>query len=160
MIRALAFLLVMTSAAQAGAWEEFQSRCLIPMENVRSADTSGLPEPSEVTLGGLVWMSELEGAQYQIPGEPLALIVAADPQTCIVVQTEPSDEDVFLEAEAWSQMQRDLKRYEDLAEIQMGKRNFNMGSTDWREPRLDIFGEARDLGKSAVFYVMETDLEA
>ena len=105
-------------------------------------------------------MSELEGAQYQIPGEPLALIVAADPQTCIVVQTEPSDEDVFLEAEAWSQMQRDLKRYEDLAEIQMGKRNFNMGSTDWREPRLDIFGEARDLGKSAVFYVMETDLEA
>ena len=146
--------------AVAGAWEEFQSRCLTPMENVRAPVVSDLPQPGPVTLGDLVWMPELEGRQYDLPGGGTVMIVTDEPLTCIVLQTAPTAEDAFEAAERWAQARRDDRRYEDLAAIEMGKRNFNMGSTDWREPRLDIFGEARDEGRTAVFYVMETDLEA
>ncbi|MCY4179756.1 MAG: hypothetical protein OXD48_05690, partial [Litoreibacter sp.] len=102
----------------------------------------------------------MKGRQYDLPSGSGAMIVADEPQSCIVLQIEPSIEDAFEAAESWAQARRDDGRYEDLAEIQMGVRNFNMGSTDWREPRLDVFGEARDNGYSAVFYVEETDLEA
>ncbi len=153
-------LALAATGAQAGAWEEFQDRCLKPMENVLAPDVSDLPEPGPVTLGDLVWMPDLEGRQYELADRGVVMIVTDDPVTCIVLQTAPTDADAFDEAERWAQARREDQRYEDLAAIEMGKRNFNMGSTNWREPRLDIFGEARDEGRTAVFYVMETDLEA
>ena len=39
----LAYVLMMVAgAAHAGAWEEFERRCLVPMENVQEPVTEGL----------------------------------------------------------------------------------------------------------------------
>ncbi|WP_299304637.1 hypothetical protein [uncultured Litoreibacter sp.] len=151
---------LLTTGAHASAWDEFETRCLVPMENITPFVTEGLSEGTPTSLGDVAWMPDMEGMQYAIPDQPLVMVVASNSVTCMMIQTEASGGDAFAPAEAWAEKSRASGRYEDLAAIRMGVRNINMGSTEWREPRIDMFGDAREDGTLPIFYVMETDLES
>ncbi len=160
MLAAAGMCLVMTGAAQAkSVWDVFHDRCLVPMEGVTGPDLTGLPDPRAISEEPLGLMSGMVGREYVIEGLPAILVVTDDGLTCMVIQTDSQGVDSFAAAEAWADNSRTSGRYEDIAAIQMGVRNFNLGSTEWREPRLDVFGASRDDGERPFFYVVETDLE-
>ena len=153
-------LVLGAGAAQAGAWNEFETRCLLPIENVRAPDVSGLTAKSTISEEARAMMPDMEGVEYAIPGQPIIMVVATQEVNCMIIQTASTGEDGFAAAEAWVEANQANGRYENLAAIPMGDRNFNLGSTEWREPRLDLFGDARGDGTTPMFYVAETDLES
>lgn len=148
------------ATAQGGVWEIFYQRCLVPMETIQAPDLSGLGEGEKVGSAVLGLMPELQGRQFMLEGLSAHLVVSQDGLTCMVIQTASQAAEGFGEAELWADRMRAVNRYENLAEIEMGQRNFNMGSTEWREPRLNVFGQAGGRRQMTVYYVMETDLEA
>jgi hypothetical protein len=147
-------LCVVSSAAHANAWEEFEQRCLVPMENV------SLVLPSDLT----------PIAQFKNDGDPyneydvgsgVKLWVsygdAGAPQWCHVILPSSSPETgrSFL---AWSERAVELRRYEELA-APRGDRMI-LRSTEWREPRMDVRVIVPHHLGGLTLSAMETELES
>lgn len=140
---------MVAGAAQAGAWEEFERRCLVPMENVQTPVTEGL-----VTLPSKgddeVWVSS-EGwkVSYRSSGERDA---------CEMSGLKWSDEESETLLD-WVRTAVPSKRYKAFAPAYPGAPML-FQSTDWREPRIEIAFHRTEIDGDVKLIVEETDLES
>jgi hypothetical protein len=147
---------LLAGGAQAGAWEEFQARCLDPYENLEPAVFDDLtkidvPEPRiEVSRYGAHFALEDGAVLFSDPapvsdGERLCGAYGSDRET------ELSDR--------WIEAQLAERNYEVTLETYAG-RHTELQSTLWIEPRLTV-SILRDLDAGLVTYqILETDLES
>ncbi len=141
-----------TGAAQAGPdiWQNFEARCIAPIENVESADVSGLVAEADET-------SDLE--VFHDPAGFFTLLrdKIGIQKTSLCRITNFYDSDAGGAFEAWASAvigdgQYVLKKNNSPAIL--------IQSTIWREPRIEIEADFLGLSGSRYFEVRETDLES
>ena len=148
----LGVVFLAASGAQAGAWEEFETRCLVPMENVEAPISSNLEfvpppnpdSPSDVfvlTAEVYFYVSGVLGDQSVGCG------MGAD--------AGESTDKILVRGLKHMNALVDAKRY-----TPMNGENYDFGfqSTEWREPRLNVFFNTRN--DTFAVSVEETDLES
>ncbi|MEM7472781.1 MAG: hypothetical protein AAF340_15635 [Pseudomonadota bacterium] len=162
MIKALAFLLAMTGAAHASAWEEFQRRCLVPMADFSVPDLSGLIVTTKTDGKNYPYYMEVTFGYYQ-EGDPKGLdafliVITHDfdriDQCQLIVRSGNVDQ-LVVNARAGLQGV-------DLPFVQIGEHNGleHWHSDDWREPILSVgFGTSPKMG-GFMLLALETDLES
>lgn len=154
----LAVVLGSSGAAQAGAWEEFERRCLMPMEDIALAQPGDLTPLSTSKNDGDTY------SDYGFEDGPHILSVSdgrsGHAHWCTVgVESEgvePSAEiaNKFLN---WSSQLGFEDRYEEVVS-QEGA--LVLRSTTWREPKMDVKMLMLPAGPGIFLSVEETDLES
>ncbi len=145
------------SAAQAGAWEEFEARCLVPMENVEASDVSGLMSRGKTSE------TVPFGRYYSDADWDFIVLTSGDGSWCGVILGDPSERNlanIAPLAEAWIQTGISSERYFELSTSDH-RRHFQ--STEWREPRIEVSVRVNMNGienGEAVLIAKETDLES
>jgi hypothetical protein len=144
--------------AQAGAWEEFEQRCLVPMENVALGQPTDLRPHRQFKNDGDTY------TDYAFEDGNHILSVsdgrAGRAQWCSVgiadETTEPSAEiaNKFL---AWSSRADVSQRY---AEVASKPGALVLRSLEWREPRMDVTMLLLPSGPGIFLSAEETDLES
>lgn len=145
---------LLAGGAQAGAWEEFQARCLDPYENLEPAVFDDL---TRVGLVGPSVEVSLHGAHFALEGGGF---LASDPaplgegeRLCAVDGSpQPSV------AEAWIAEQVAQKFYELKERSDDG--SFVAISNLWIEPKLNVSVRYVQEGDYVVYLIVETDLES
>lgn len=141
MIRILAILTLMPMAAQAGAWEEFQARCLMPYESMFPPIFDGLEE-----LG-----SDVDRPTYLLPDGGrmvINLVPEGGFSACSVMDPSGKSEQAF---DRWITQAVDAGRYEKTGE--------NLWySYQWIEPVVAV--SKRHEGDAVILQILETDLDA
>lgn len=145
---------LLAGGAQAGAWEEFQARCLDPYENLEPAVFDDLtkidvPEPRiEVSRYGAHFALE-DGAVLASDPAPLG----NGERLCAVHGVaKPSG------AKAWMAEQLAQKFYE--LEERSDAGSFALLSNLWIEPKLNVSVQFEQSGDYVVYQIVETDLES
>jgi len=146
------------SVAQAGAWEEFEQRCLVPMENI------DLAQPNDLTP---LRKFKNDGDTYSDYGfdDGNHILSVSDGRSgrahwctvgVAVERDEPSAEiaNKFL---AWSGQHGNLGRYEEVASKDGA---LVLRSTTWREPKIDVKMLLLPSGPGIFLSAEETDLES
>jgi len=147
LVGSLGVVLLAATGAQAGAWEEFEARCLVPMENVAAFDFSEMdvvPTEHELTVR---WRS----------AEGIDLIVPRDDQIKQCGVESKDLEAQVLSSKVKSFLAEGLKsgRYE-LSTISWLPGAYL--STTWRETRMAIF--FKSYGPYSEVSVSELNLES
>ena len=145
MIRILAILALMPMfipmAAQAGAWVEFQARCLTPYESMFPPIFDGLEE-----LG-----ADADRPTYLLPdGAKLVIDLVPDGgfSACSVEDPSGKSEQAF---DLWINQAVDAGRY-----VEMGENLWY--SYQWIEPVVAV--SKHHEGNAVILQIMETDLES
>jgi hypothetical protein len=148
-------MLFATSAAHAGAWEEFERRCLVPMEDVREPITEGFVENKYVPKS----LCQSHVTCFGEPNGLLVMVLSQKPNRCSIASLSLHKDSNFENADIWASTQIEAGRYEQDTELQnQSGRSFSIISDRWREPRMKIFGNGTTL--SIVVTAEETDLES
>jgi hypothetical protein len=141
MIKLMALLMLMPLPAQAGAWEEFQARCLTPYESMFPPITEGLQE-----LG-----ADADRPTYLLPeGGRLVIDLVPDGgfSACYVVDPSGQAEQAF---DRWIKQAVAAGRYEKMGE--------NLWySYQWIEPVVAL--SKRHEGDAVILQILETDLDS
>ncbi len=143
MIRVLAIfmLTLMPMAAQAGAWEEFQARCLTPYESMFPPIFDGLQEVG----------SDPDKPTYLLPGGG-EMVINLVPETgfsaCYIKDPSGQSEQAF---DQWIKQAVEAQRYE-----KVGKNLWY--SYQWIEPVVAV--SKRHVGDAVILQILETDLDA
>ncbi|WP_090212919.1 hypothetical protein [Litoreibacter janthinus] len=142
-----------TSAALAGAWEEFESLCLLPMENISLAQPTTLEPYQSFKNDGDTYTT------YKIDGAKLAISDGrAGASKWCWIDVGPRAATRFSESSSsWSESAQADVRYELIDKRAPG---FLLRSTSWREPKLDVTLSMRGKGSNLIMRVEETDLES
>ncbi|WP_146188176.1 hypothetical protein [Ascidiaceihabitans donghaensis] len=131
------------ATAQAGAWGEFEARCLMPFEKQASADVDGL------VLG----LQDGTVAAFDGFDEPFISMSTgeiAGTRFCAVIGRENSPD----EAGAWVEASLKSGRY-----VPMTMDNDDwFASNEWIEPRIAV--RIHRSNEITQYYVLETDLES
>ncbi len=141
MIRLLAILTLMPMAAQAGAWEEFQARCLTPYESMFPPIFDGLEE-----IG-----ADADSSTYLLPGGArmvINLVPDGGFSACYVNDPSGQSEQAF---DQWIDEAVTTRRY-----VQMDANIWH--SFEWIEPVLAV--SKRHENGAVILQIMETDLES
>jgi hypothetical protein len=145
---------LLAGGAQAGAWEEFQARCLSPYENLAPAVFDDLEKvvPSEprvaVSRFG-AYFALTDGAVLASDPAPLGTGV----RLCAVHgMAHPPG------AKAWAAKQLAQKLYE--LEEHNDDGSFALLSNLWIEPKLNVSVAFKQGGDYVVYQIVETDLES
>ncbi|EPX77875.1 hypothetical protein thalar_03602 [Litoreibacter arenae DSM 19593] len=155
-------VLLASSGAQAGAWEEFETRCLVPMGKVASPTTEGLSAGTTKALDGFMEGREREARTFVSPDGRVAMLVIDPSETeflaCgIVADGDPASEVDWDMSEAWLDAQISEGRYVKAGQSLLGP---YFHSTEWREPKLR-YSSLRGRDPDVVFYLIsETGLES
>ena len=150
-------LLFAGSSVHAGAWEEFEARCLVPMENVEASDVSGLMSRGKTSATAPF------GRYYSDADWDFIVLTNGEGSWCGVILGDPSERNlanVAPLAEAWIQTGISSERYFELSTSDH-RRHFQ--STEWREPRIEVSVRVNMNGienGEAVLIAKETDLES
>jgi len=145
------------SVAQAGAWEEFETRCLTPMENVQAIKMSGLSRQPDLELIEFRGLSKFKGYTISAPDDrDFAIMQVPNVVTCIF-RDYAATEATRLAARNWADAMVESGRYErfDKDEADL----VYLLSTDWREPKLEVILEVSN-ASDLHFISAETDLES
>jgi len=141
MIRVLAIFMLMPMAAQAGAWEEFQARCLTPYESMFPPIYSGLEQVE----------ADENTNTYLLPGGARLVIDLLPDEgfsACYVLDPSGQSEQAF---DQWISEAVGTQRYE-----KMGTDLWY--SYQWIEPVLAV--SKRHEGNAVILQILETDLDA
>ena len=145
---------LLSGAAQAGTWEDFQSRCLDPYENLEPAVFDDLtrieladPQVEVSRYGGHFTLEE--GAVLASDPAPLG-----DGERLCAVYGQASGP----EAEAWIAEQLDKEFYE--LEERNADGSFVALTNLWIEPKLSVTFRYDQEGKYVLFQIVETLLES
>lgn len=155
---------MVAGAAHAGAWEEFERRCLVPMENVEEPLVSDLEMLRESTIRGgksirLFFSKDFVMSQWvDEKGTSVGCTVGNVPGA-------PAEQ-IYLFSDAFDAWKRAKVSSGEYANPEFGverdglKYNVVLHSNMTREPvlRVGLFGGGQDEILSAI--VMETDLES
>jgi len=152
-MRMVCAVFLMAGVAQAGAWEEFETRCLGPMENVALAHPADHKQHKSFKNDGGTYTT------YRIDGATLAVSDGRmDQAQWCLVQVRGAEAPVFMDAGlAWSALAQKSGRYEKIEDRVMG---FVLRSTEWREPKIDVSMTMAMKGGQFTLRVLETDLES
>ncbi|GFE66332.1 hypothetical protein [Litoreibacter roseus] len=158
-------MLLTTSGAVAGAWSEFEQRCLAPFEAVERPDLSGLTKGAATIFGQLgegFAQTADANAVYTFPAAELELMVIAPSDRaysgCMVVgRGAAADAADQRAADAWLQVQIEAERYDEVAGSVLGPAYH---STVWREPKLRFVRLITDAPRVVVYGISETDYES
>lgn len=155
-------MLSAASGAQAGAWEEFETRCLVPMGQVQAPITEGLSVGTTKALEGIMSGRERVARTFVSADGHIAMVVT-DPSeteflTCGIVADGDAASDVdWAKSEDWLAVQISEGRYIKAGQSLLGP---YFHSTEWREPKLR-YSSLRGLDPDAVFYsISETGFES
>ena len=143
--------LFLTTGAQAGAWEEFEARCLVPMENLFPSLVGGL---NAVSLPGL---AEGETAFTGLQGGAILILEQAPEDgfgACRVYQAEGPAVAKF---ESWADAQLASKRYVTDPEAGAGN-EIALLSNMWVEPVIGV--QMRRAKGGIEMRALETELES
>ncbi|MEM9581482.1 MAG: hypothetical protein AAGA08_00045 [Pseudomonadota bacterium] len=144
---ALAFALPALAATggQAGVWEEFERRCLVPLETVSPPITEGLAVGAKID-GGRFWENRRGGWSLAV-GERDGLT------NCTLFVADAHADALASGYRAWADVAQTSGRYaqEGPSAVQ---------STEWREPRIEVHFLPADGTVQAQVWVMEVNVEA
>ncbi|RLJ51828.1 hypothetical protein BCF46_2053 [Litoreibacter meonggei] len=141
------------SGAQAGAWEEFETRCLVPMENVALVQPDDLRHDKKFKNDGDTYST------YRIGDVKLAISDgrANQPKWCRVTLRGEQARELMDAGFEWSARAQADERYNLIGEPVLG---FVVRSTQWREPKIDVSLSMQMKGGQFTLRVEETDLES
>jgi len=143
--------LLLASGAQAGAWEEFEARCLVPMENLSPSRVEGL---DAVSLPGL---AQGETAFAGLQGGAILILERAPEDgfgACRVFQAEGPAVAKF---EAWANRQLASMRYVTDPEAAV-ENEIALLSNLWIEPVIGV--QMRRAKGGVEMRALETELES
>lgn len=153
LVQVISAILIACGAAQADAWEEFDARCLVPMENVALAQPIDLRHDKSFKNDNDNFSSyQIDGARLAISNGNMGL-----PQWCwmsVKGDDAPGFQDAAFE---WRGRAQASGRYTLIDKPVLG---FVLRSTDWREPKIDVFLTMQMKGSQFILRVTETDLES
>ena len=140
------------SNAQTGTWEEFETLCLTPLEEVTLAQPEDLNAHKNFKNDGDTYST------YKIASAKIAISDgrAAQAQWCYISTRPPVSVPFGKQAESWREVAIASGRYELIDEYVLG---FHLRSTEWREPRIDVTLRMQGKGAYFVMRAEETDLE-
>ena len=150
------------TGAYAGAWEEFETRCLVPMENVVAPIAEGFSVGTTKALDGFMEGRERDARTFVSPDGRTAMVVIDPSETeflaCgIVADGDAASDADWATSEDWLAAQISDGRFVKAGQSLLGP---YFHSTEWREPRLR-YSSLRARKPDAVFYfISETDLES
>jgi len=142
---------LLTSGAQAGAWEEFEARCLVPLENLSPSQVDGL---NAVSLPGL---AEGEIAFTGLQGGAILILERAPEDgfgACRVFQAEGPAVAKF---ESWANAQLSSMRYVTDPEAD-AENDIALLSNMWIEPVIGV--QMRRAKGGVEMRALETELES
>jgi hypothetical protein len=145
---------LLAGSVQAGAWEEFQARCLDPYENLEPAVFDDL---KKVNLSDPRVPVSRYGAHFALSD---GAILASDPAPLQVGErlcavhglADPSG------AKAWIADQLAREFYE--IEERSADGSFALLSNLWIEPKLNVSVAFEQGGEYVIYQIVETDLES
>lgn len=150
-----------TGSVLAGAWEEFEHRCVMPMETLAAPSLDGLT----LSFGDKTDSLDLEffKSEALTPADFVMINrdLENDQLTCGIVinGSETVPDDLILALVAWSERMKEEGRYAVPDADESDPRSYlHLRSTTWIEPKieLELYGF-----ETAFFLVMrETDLES
>jgi hypothetical protein len=152
------------SVAQAGAWEEFETRCLTPMENVELFDLEGLSvrqDLMEIEFGSPPDTQGFEifiytYGQDEFQDDDFMLMVSQKTGYCMLGSAASNEKADLVAASTWANASLKAGRYVDQGPL---LENFvYLESNLWREPRLWVTLQVD--GSGVQFIVQETNLES
>ena len=141
MIRALAIFMLIPGAVQAGAWEEFQARCLTPYEAMFPPIFDGLEEVA----------ADADSSTYLLPGGAklvIDLVPDGGFSACYLRDPSGQSEQAF---DQWINEAVSTQSY-----VEMGENLWY--SYQWIEPVLAV--SKRREGDAVILQILETDLES
>lgn len=145
MIKPALLALALAGSAEAGAWEEFEARCLVPMENVVQANTDGLAL-GDTFDDGRFWENRREGWSLAF-GEREGL------STCTLFVSDAHSDALATGFATWVADVTALERYTAQGEA-------SVQSTTWREPRIEVHFRPAQGRVQAQAWVTEVNIEA
>ena len=147
-----------TTAVQAGAWQEFQTRCLLPMENVLAPNMTGYDlrdDLKQIEYGDNPAVSHV--TFYASRGDEALVFVSSDPAVCVYNSWKTDATGEVGYALDWLEEAKASGRYNEVGPTIPGIAIIE--SHLWREPRLTVWVQTDD-GPHVQFVVEETDLES
>lgn len=146
-------LMLGATPVQAGAWEEFEARCLVPMENIELAQPTDLTADKNFKNDGDTYST------YAFEAFTLAISDgrAAQSQWCYVTIAASAGTELIARAQTWRGTHAGSDRYQVIEDTGSG---FHMQSLEWREPRIDVTLSRGGDDDLVTLRVEETDLES
>ncbi|KAG1649655.1 High-affinity branched-chain amino acid transport ATP-binding protein LivG [Nymphon striatum] len=131
--------------AQAGAWEEFEARCLVPMENVSLRQPDSLEAYKNFKNDGDTYST------YKIGKAKLAISDGRGdaPQWCWIDVDHTEATGFSKQALSWGGTAQTGNRYELIEDRVLG---YLLRSTTWREPKLEVSLKMRGKGSSFLMH--------
>ena len=146
------------SAGQAGAWEEFERRCLVPMEAVTDPITEGL-SPLVADQNGT------QVAYGWTPNDGAYVFLANTSDDwqrtmCALTKIQMDRfEDLEAKVGAWVETELSASRYVR-HDVYLNNSAITLLSTDWREPKVEVVFDVSGRARVPTMQVRETDLES
>jgi hypothetical protein len=155
-------VLALGTPAQAGAWEEFERRCLVPMENVEEPDVEGLKLTlkTDPKVDPSLTLTFAHFDEDALAEDDFFMFLIRDARgatsECQIIIKSPDIDKLTSRIELWRRAvgvsYRLLSSTDELVEV--------WHSTHWREPVLSVaFGQTIQIDGFALI-ARETDLES
>lgn len=154
----LGLVVMAASGAPASAWETFEARCLVPMENLERPKTEDLFEVEND-------YSEVEGTRAFVNADRTFILwtgvsAGTGGDFCTLLDIHYSEMDGSdVSFDAWANRQIKTGRYVDVSQ-QDPHAPITFQSTEWREPRIEVGSGWYAASDGPSLSVRETDLES
>jgi hypothetical protein len=145
---------------QTGAWDEFESRCIVPFENFEAPVLTGLKD-KPVTISHRIRVSGGQDVQAFTVSEKRELVFDPKPdadvaRACSLRIKAPYTRSDSEGLRVWKKNQTRLGRYVRLE----NSPNETYETVDWIEPRLRVTISESSHGEYRTFTIWETTLES